>query len=148
MLIKAEQKYVRMSPRKLRLVADTIRGIKEPGRAVSLLEGVEKRAALPLSKTIKQAIANASKNLGLAENSLRIKELQVQDGPTYKRFKPVSRGRIHSLQKRTSHIRVILETEDKVTRNSLTRDSKEKQRVTKLRANESPTERRKSGTES
>lgn len=109
MLIKAEQKYVRMSPRKLRLVADAIRGIKEPTRAVSLLEQVGKKASLPISRTIKQAIANASKNLGLAEDSLRIRQLQVQEGPTYKRFQPASKGRVHSIKKRTSHIRVILE---------------------------------------
>lgn len=112
MEVKAEQRYIRMSPRKLRQVADSVRGIKTPGEMLSYLERIERRAAVPLAKVIKQAVANATNNLGLAEGSLRIKNLQIGEGPIYKRFRPVSRGRAHPIQKRTSHIRVILEAEE------------------------------------
>lgn len=111
MLIKAEQKYVRMSPRKLRLVADAVRGIKDPDELLASLEGIGKRASTPIVKTVKQAVANATNNLGLSAESLKIKELQVTEGPIYKRYNPVARGQVHPIQKKTSHIRVILEAE-------------------------------------
>lgn len=113
MLVKAEQKYIRTSPRKLRLVADSVRGIKTPEEALSYLEVIEKRAAVPIYKTIKQAVSNAVNNLGLSPNSLRIKELQITEGPTHKRGIPVARGRFHPIQKKTSHIRVVLEAKEK-----------------------------------
>lgn len=64
MLIKAEQKYIRMSPRKVRLVVDAIRGLK-PKEALDQLMFMHKRAAVPVGKTIKQAMANAVKNLNI-----------------------------------------------------------------------------------
>lgn len=110
MIIKAEQKYIRMSPRKLRLVADVVRKLGSPKMVLSYLENINKRAARPISKVIKQAMANAKNNAGAAEGELRIKEFIINQGPVYKRFRPVSRGRAHSIKKRTSHIKVILET--------------------------------------
>lgn len=112
MLIKAEQKYVRTSPRKLRLVADVVRGIKTPQQTLVYLEHLNRRAAKVISKVVKQALANATNNLNLKADSLRIKELQISGGPTLKRGQPVSRGRFHPILKRTSHITVILESED------------------------------------
>lgn len=109
MLIKAEQKFQRMSPRKLRAVAASIRGLKSPAAAIAQLEHVGKRAAGPLIKTIKQAQANAKNNLGVAEEGLKIQKLEIGEGPIYKRGRPVSRGRLHPIKKRTSHIKVILE---------------------------------------
>ncbi len=111
MIIKAEQKYVRTSPRKLRLVADAVRGLS-PFRALAYLEKINKRAALPLAKVIKQALANGKNNLGLSEDSLKIHELMINEGPVYKRARPVSRGMSHPIAKRTSHIRVILEAKE------------------------------------
>lgn len=113
MIIKAEQKYIRMSPRKLRLVADVVRGLDSPKMILSYLENINKRAAQPIGKVIKQAIANAKNNAGVTEGELRIKELIINQGPFYKRFRPVSRGRAHGIKKRTSHIRVVLETKIK-----------------------------------
>lgn len=113
MIIKAEQKYIRMSPRKLRLVADVVRELDSPKMVLSYLENINKRAAQPISKVIKQAIANAKNNAGVTEGELRIKEIIINQGPVYKRFRPVSRGRAHGIKKRTSHIRVILETKIK-----------------------------------
>ncbi|MBI2007173.1 MAG: 50S ribosomal protein L22 [Candidatus Blackburnbacteria bacterium] len=111
MLIKAEQKYLRTSPRKLRLVADLVRGMR-PLQAVDYLEHVGKRAAFPIQKVLKQALANAKNRTNLSGNDLLIKELVVNQGPVYKRFRPVSRGRAHPIKKKTSHIKVILETKN------------------------------------
>lgn len=110
MLIKAEQKYVRTSPRKLRLVANAIRGVKSPVDAVVYLENIGKRTGEPLAKTLKQAMANAKNNSGLPVDSLTIKELQISGGPIYKRWRIASRRGAHANFKRTSHIRIILES--------------------------------------
>lgn len=110
MEIIAKSKYIRTSPRKLRLVA---RGLKKISltQALIILEQLGKRASLPLRETIRSAVANAKNNFGLGEEVLRIKKLKIEEGPTYKRFRAVSRGRAHSIKKRTSHIIVILEGE-------------------------------------
>lgn len=108
MEVKAEAKYIRMSSRKVRLVVDAIRGLN-PQKALEYLKFVNKRAAGPLSKVIKSAIANAKNNFGLKPEDLRFKEIQVGEGPTLKRWRAVSRGRAHQIMKRTSHIKVILE---------------------------------------
>lgn len=107
MLIKAENNYLRTSPRKIRLVADLIRsmGIEE---ALVVLKNLPKRAAEPMLKTLKQAVANAVNNHNLAKNSLVIESIEVNAGPISKRFRPVSRGRAHSIFKRTSHIKIAL----------------------------------------
>ena len=112
MLIKAKQKFIRLSPRKIRLVADSIRHLSL-AEALEQLQVLNKRAALPLKKTLRQAIANAVNNHGLDEKKLCLKEIQINEGPTYKRWQPVSRGRAHSIMKRTSHIRIILESPEK-----------------------------------
>lgn len=116
MLIKAEQKYIRISPRKLRVVADMVRKISSPEEAAELLEVVNKRSAKALRKVFLQAIANATNNFSLAKDSLKVHELQIAEGPIYKRLRPVARGRVHPIQKRTSHIRLILEATEKSTR--------------------------------
>ncbi|OGM13982.1 50S ribosomal protein L22 [Candidatus Woesebacteria bacterium RIFCSPHIGHO2_02_FULL_42_20] len=108
MEIVAVQKFIRMSPKKLRIVADKVRKMK-PQAAVDILPFVEKSAAEPLMKVIKTAIANARvKNV--SEDLLRIKEVQINEGPRLKRGRPVSRGRSHPYKRRMSHIRVVLTT--------------------------------------
>ena len=124
MLIKAEQKFLRMSPRKLRLVAESLRGIKSPALALEYLEAMQKTAALPIAKAIKTAVANAKNNMKLSEDTLKIKSLEINDGPSYKRFRPVSRGQAHAIKKYTSHIRVVLEAE--LPRKSNIKDQKSK----------------------
>lgn len=114
MLIKAEQKYIRMSPLKIRKVADSVRGISDPTRVVEHLQFAARRAAVPLSKTLKQAIANAKNNMKQSPENLKIREIQIGEGPRYKRFRAGSRGIAKPILKRTSHIRVILETKDDV----------------------------------
>lgn len=109
MQFKAEQKNTRQAPRKVRLVADTVR--KMPlEQALKQLAVMEKRASLVVAKVIRQAIANASHNHHVAFADLTLKNITVNAGPVYKRWNAVSRGRAHSIYKRTSHITVILET--------------------------------------
>ncbi len=110
MIIKAEQKYIRMSPRKVRLVANSIKGLN-PKDAIVHLSFLKKAAAVPVAKTIKQAIANAT-NSNLKEEDLRFKTIQVGEGATLKRWRAVSRGRAHKILKRSSHIKVILEAKE------------------------------------
>lgn len=131
MLIKAEQKYIRTSPRKLRLVADMVRGMKDPQTAIVYLMNIDKRAALPIQKVIKQALGNAKNNAGVSPDEVVLKELVISQGPFYKRFRPVSRGRAHGIKKRTSHIRVILESkaekQQRTNNKGQTQDKKQKE---------------------
>lgn len=113
MLIKAQQKFLRTSPRKLRLVANLVKRGSKPQDVLDKLYYVPKRAAGPLIKVVKQAMANATNNMSLLSDSLKIKEIQIGQGPTYKRGRPVSRGRFHQIKKRTSHITVVLEAEER-----------------------------------
>ncbi|MDH5533573.1 MAG: 50S ribosomal protein L22 [Candidatus Pacebacteria bacterium] len=108
MQFKVTQKNTRQTPRKVRLVANTIKDLPLD-QAIKQLAIIERRATLVLLKTIKQAIANAKNNHGVDASKLAIKEILVNPGPTYKRFNPVSRGRAHSIMKRTCHITVTLE---------------------------------------
>ncbi len=105
--MKSIQKYIRTSPRKLRLVADAVRKLS-PEQALLHLKFTGKAAADPVYKAIRQAVANAKDQTGLAVDKLAFKTLDVMEGPTYKRFQAVSRGMAHSIMKRTSHIRVEL----------------------------------------
>lgn len=112
MEIIAKSKFIRTSPRKLRLVAEVVKGLPAQ-RAEMVLGQLNKRAVLPLTKTIKSAIANAVKGKGLNLETLMVRRIEIEGGPVYKRFQPVSRGQAHSIKKRTSHIKVVLEGEAK-----------------------------------
>lgn len=113
MFIRAEQRYLRISPQKIRFVAQAVKGVKSPLKAVAFLENIQKQAALPLSKVIKQAIANAGNSYNILPEDLTIRELLINEGPSLKRGQPISRGRFHPILKQTSHVRVILESIDK-----------------------------------
>jgi len=119
MKIKAEAKYIRTSPRKIRLVADLVRKLPL-NEALTTLTHLRKRAAKPMFKVLKQAQSNAVNNHNLAKDSLLIQSIEVNEGATYKRWNPVSRGRAHSILKRTSHIKVILRSEAKKPKESQT----------------------------
>lgn len=108
MEIKAEQKYLRISPRKIRLIADAVKNLSLK-EAITRLQFLNKVGGLELQKVLKQAQANAQNKNSLLTD-LKIKEILVNPGPIYKRGRPVSRGIWHKIKKRTSHIRVILET--------------------------------------
>lgn len=116
MLYQATAKYVRMSPRKVRLVADSIRGFM-PERAVRILSTTTKRAAKPLAKVIASALANAR---GKADPSkMSFAKIEVMGGGAIKLWQPVSRGMAHGYKKRMTHIRVVLTDEKTVNNSSL-----------------------------
>lgn len=102
------QKYIRLSPRKLRLVADEFRELS-PVDALQILPLVNKRAAEPILKVVKSAVANANQ-AGVPVEELKFAEVQITEGPRLKRGRPVSRGRWHPILKRMSHVRVVLES--------------------------------------
>lgn len=110
MEIIAKSKFIRTSPRKLRLVARALKGLS-PLAVMTQLEHLNKRAVGPLAKTFKSAMSNATANFNLRAEGLRVKKIEISQGPIYKRFQPVSRGRAHPIAKRTSHITVVLEGE-------------------------------------
>lgn len=111
MEIKAQHNFTRTAPRKLRLVANTVR--KMPlEQAIKQLAVIERRATLPLLKVVKQAMANAVNNHRLAVSELELVNIRITEGPRYKRFRAVSRGRAHEVKKRTSHITVTLRTKE------------------------------------
>lgn len=109
---QATTKYVRVSTRKVRLVADSVRKLT-PTAALSALSQMVKSAAEPLIKTIASAISNA-KQKGAAEDALRFKTIEIMGGPAMKRWHAVSRGQAHSFKKRMTHIRIILEDNNEV----------------------------------
>ncbi len=104
---KAQLNTYRQSPRKVRLVADLVRG-KSVNDALSMLAFTTKRAAGPIRKLISSAVANA-KNMSMPADSLVIKEIKVDEGRTLYRRQPRSHGMAHPIRKRTSHISVTLE---------------------------------------
>jgi large subunit ribosomal protein L22 len=107
------QKFLKMSPRKLRVVANMVRDLT-PTRAVELLPNIGRRAAQPIQKVIKTAIANA-KVQGVGETNLIFKEIQIGEGPRLKRYHAGSRGRAKPYTHDMAHIRVVL-TESKTTK--------------------------------
>ena len=110
MSVKAVAKGVRMSPRKVGVVAALIRG-HTVADAVTILEHVPRRSALPVLKTVKSAAANADNNHNLKPDTLRIVEISVTPGPRLKRYRPAAHGRALPFQRRTSHIRVVVDGE-------------------------------------
>lgn len=102
----ATAKYIRMSPRKVRLVARAVSGMSAT-RAVAVLLQTSKFAAEPIIKAVKSALA-AAKAKGATESALTIQAIDVQEGPVMKRWHAVSRGMAHGYKKRMSHIYVIL----------------------------------------
>ena len=106
--IISTQKFVKMSPKKVRPVGYMIKKMT-PQKAVEVLPYVEKRAALPLMKVIQSAIANA-KNKGILPDKLIFKEIQINEAPRLKRGRPASRGMWHPYKRRMSHIRIVLTT--------------------------------------
>ncbi len=104
--MKAFLKNYRQSPRKVRLVAGLIRG-KNATQAIAALEFLPKRAGLPVKKLLLSAVANA-KNSGIETENLYVKEITVDKGITMKRMMPAAMGTGHRINKRTSHIELVL----------------------------------------
>lgn len=99
---------IKTSTRKVRLIGDSIRklGIFEALDALSIMN---KKAARDLEKVLKSAVANAQNNFKLEKNNLRIKEIDINEGMVFKRYRPSTRGRTHPYKKKTTNIRIILE---------------------------------------
>ena len=108
---KAHLKYIRISPRKVSIVLDLIRG-KDTETAMAILKNTNKIAAEHLVKLLKSAIANAEHNNNLSRDDLYVAEIFADGGPILKRVNPVSKGRAYRINKRTSHITVILDTKE------------------------------------
>jgi large subunit ribosomal protein L22 len=97
-----------MAPRKVRLVADLVRG-RPVEEALQTLRFAPKAASRPLKKLVESAVANAENNHGLDIDTLWVSEILVNEGPTLKRFRPRAQGRAFPIHKRTSHVSVVLE---------------------------------------
>lgn len=133
----ATQKYVRSTPKKLRIVTAMTKGLS-PQQAVEMLPYSGKKAGSILEKVIRSAIANA-KQIGMDEMKLGIKEIQISEGPRLKRGMPVSKGRWHPILKRWSHVRVVLTDELKpktLKRNSQAENDSKMDKKAKTEKNE------------
>src|SRR5262245_17270979 len=108
MEVIARARFIRRAPRKARLVADTVRGMRVVD-ALAQLEFSPRHAAVDVAKAIKSAAANAEHNHQLSRDQLWLKQVLVDEGPTLKRIRPVSRGMAHQYFHRTCHITAIVE---------------------------------------
>ena len=107
MEISATTKYIRMSPTKARDLASEIKGLSVED-ALKITEFNARKAAVQIGRTLKSAIANAEHNNGITMDKLFIKNAFIDGGPTMKRFRPRARGSASPIQKKTSHITIIL----------------------------------------
>ena len=108
----ATARHIRMSPYKVRRALTLIRG-KSVNEAAAILEYANIVSAEPVKKVLLSAAANAEHNFGMDRGDLVVSEAFADQGPTLKRMNPVSKGRAHSILKRTSHITVILDVQSK-----------------------------------
>jgi large subunit ribosomal protein L22 len=107
MVSTAKLRHLRISPRKVRLVADLIRG-KNVEDALSILQFTNKRSSLPLAKLLQSAVANADQQDDVNVDRLFVETICVDGGPTIKRFRPRAMGRATPILKRTSHVSIAL----------------------------------------
>ncbi len=105
--VEATARYVRIAPRKVRVVADQIRGMGVED-AVALLSFSPRGASVPVLKLLRSASANAENNNDLDPEDMRIARISVDEGPTMRRFRPRARGRATRIEKRSCHIKIAL----------------------------------------
>ena len=127
MEVTAKLRYLRIAPRKVRLVADLVRG-KSVEEATHILNFTRKKAARPLFKLLNSAVANASHNFQLKKENLYISKLVVDEGPKLKRWRPRARGVTYEIQKKTSHITLVLSEAKNKVKNEKTKIRKKKNR--------------------
>jgi large subunit ribosomal protein L22 len=106
--ITAQLRFYRMGPKKMRLIADLIRG-KRVERAQAVLSLLNKKGAKPVLKLLNSAVANAKHNHNIANEGLIVKTIMVDGGPVLKRFMPKAHGRATPVRERTSHVKLVLE---------------------------------------
>jgi large subunit ribosomal protein L22 len=111
LVVRASSRYVRVAPRKARLVADQVRGLQIE-RARALLQFSPRGAAQDIAKLIESAASNAENNHDLVADEMRVAEITVDEGPTIKRYRPRALGRATPINKRTSHIAVALSPDE------------------------------------
>lgn len=109
---RATAKYMRIAPRKVRLVVDMIRG-RGVEQALGILEFTAKRAARLVAKTLKSAVANAESTQNVDVDALYVKRVYVDEGPVLKRFLPRAHGRATQVRKRTSHVTVVVDEHER-----------------------------------
>lgn len=124
MAVKAIAKGVRISPRKVGVVAALVRG-RTVADAVTILEHTPRRAALAVRKAVESAQANAEHNHNFKPGTLKITEISVTPGPRIKRYRPASHGRALPFMRRTSHIRVVVDGEQRAAKKPATKAEKE-----------------------
>ena len=107
MRVRAQAKYVRQSPYKVRRVLDLVRGLPVH-EAEDVLRLTSRGATEPISKVLKSAVANAEHNHALDADELIVAEAFADEGPTLKRYRPRARGRATRIRKRTSHITIVV----------------------------------------
>ena len=105
--VRATAKFVRMAPRKVRMVVDQIRN-KSVEQALEVLQFSTRAAAEPVAKVVRSAVANAENNNNLRSENLVIAAAYVDEGPTLKRIRPRAKGSASRINKRTSHITVVV----------------------------------------
>ncbi len=112
---RAQARYVRMTPMKVRRVVDLIRGM-QADEALAVLKFAPQAASEPVYKVLASAVANAAHNDGVTDRgSLFVSEAYVDEGPTLKRFRPRAQGRAYRIRKRTSHITVVVQARPTAT---------------------------------
>lgn len=109
----ARERYIRMPARKIRRVIDAVRG-KSVTEAISILKFMPYFAAKVVEKNVKNAAANAVERWGADRSELIISEAYADDGPIYKRVKPRAQGRMYKIQKRTSHLTVVVKVSEEL----------------------------------
>ena len=113
MVAKAHAKYLRISPRKVKIVLDLIRG-KSVREAEAILQFTPNKGAEYAAKVLKSAVANAENNLSLAKDDLYVKKAYVDEGPSLRRYKPRAQGRADRMVHRLSHITIVVGTKEEV----------------------------------
>jgi large subunit ribosomal protein L22 len=119
--ITAKLRFLRMSPKRTRLVADLMRGHKVT-KSIAMLSVLNKRPAKPLLKLLLSAVANAQHNFSLPVDTLRISKITVDQGPVLKRWMPKAHGRATPVREPTAHIKLVLISEEKLEKKK--KDSK------------------------
>ena len=108
---RAIVRNVRMTPRKIKLICDLIRG-KDAGEAMAIIMNTPKAACEPMEKLLKSAIANAENNFNMDRNNLYVSECYVCPGPMLKRIRPRAQGRAYRILKRTSHVTLVVKEKE------------------------------------
>jgi len=145
--VKAQLNNLRLAPRKVRAVAGLIRG-KDVNYAISQLEHFIKRSASPVKKLLNSAIANAENNFNMVRDNLYVKSLVVNEGVKLKRFRAKGFGRAEMIQKKTSHIEIVLDERMPGLRREKTAKVKKgvsEEAVRETRTNEKPEVKREIG---